>query len=295
MPKQPKHHYVPAFYLKQWAGSPHGRIVEFSRPFKNIVKPRWTSPDGTGYIRGLNLISTLPPEQAERFETVILQKVDGLASSALQKLLSDHKTPWTPKPRSAWTRFLVSILLRNPEALNRAIRYMQNPAGPDADKSRKIYDEAKGPNDLPFEEFLKLHGKQAALLAILQLLNNKKLGTHINTMTWSVLILDNVRFPLLTSDRPLITTNGVGLPNSHIIMPLSPTKVFVAINDLAELARLQSLTPKDLAESINLTVVNNAVSYVWATNERQLRFVQNRMSSTVGSDEWLMAGLGPKI
>jgi hypothetical protein len=188
----------------------------------------------------------------------------------------------------------VSILLRNPEALSRAIHYMQNPAGPDADKSRKIYDETKGPDDPSFEEFLSIHGRQAAFQAILQLLNNKKLGNHINTMTWSVLALENVRFPLLTSDRPLITTNGVGLPSSHIIMPLSPSKVFVAVNDMAELARLQSLTPNDLAESINLTVVNNAVSYVWATNERQLRFVQNRMSSTVGSDEWIMAGLSPQ-
>jgi Protein of unknown function (DUF4238) len=114
-------------------------------------------------------------------------------------------------------------------------------------------------------------------------------------MTWSVLALDNVRFHLLTSDRPLITTNGIGLPNSHIIMPLSPTKVFLAVNELAELARLQRLTPKDLVESVNLTVVSNAVSYVWSTNERQLRFVRNHMSSTVGSDEWIMAGLGPDI
>jgi hypothetical protein len=99
--------------------------------------------------------------------------------------------------------------------------------------------------------------------------------------------------PLLTSDRPVTTTNGLGLPESHIIMPLSQSKVFVAVNKMDELNRLQALAPNVLADSINLTVVNNAVKYVWAPDQQQLRFIQNRMSSTVGSDEWLMAGLGP--
>jgi hypothetical protein len=131
------------------------------------------------------------------------------------------------------------------------------------------------------------------LTAILNLFNNTALGTHINTMTWSVLSLDNTKYPLLTSDRPVTTTNGLGLPESHIIMPLSQSKVFVAVNKMDELNRLQALAPNVLADSINLTVVNNAVKYVWAPDQQQLRFIQNRMSSTVGSDEWLMAGLGP--
>ena len=35
-----KHHYLPVFYLKQWAG-PDRRLCEFSRPHK-VVKPSAT-------------------------------------------------------------------------------------------------------------------------------------------------------------------------------------------------------------------------------------------------------------
>jgi hypothetical protein len=160
--KHPKHHYIPVFYLNKWTDA-NARLVEFSRPYGKTVTPRWTSPDGTGYVRGLNTLPNLPASDAARFETVVLQNVDSLAATAFQKLLSDNKTLWTPKPRSAWTRFLLSILLRNPEAIARAVRYMERAVGPGADESRKLYEAVKGLHDPSFEDFLKIHGKQAAL------------------------------------------------------------------------------------------------------------------------------------
>ncbi len=111
--KLPKHHYIPVFYLRQWATN--GRLIEFSRPYRSVVKARPTSPEGTGYVRGLNVMKGLPPESAEQFETVVMRNVDSLAADALRQLLSgDEDLKWAPKPRSAWTRFLVSLLLRTP-------------------------------------------------------------------------------------------------------------------------------------------------------------------------------------
>lgn len=40
----PHHHYIPVFYLKQWA--PGGRFIEFSRQHGGVVKGRPTSPAG---------------------------------------------------------------------------------------------------------------------------------------------------------------------------------------------------------------------------------------------------------
>jgi Protein of unknown function (DUF4238) len=268
--------------------------VEFCRRYKGVIEPRWTSPDGTGYMRGLNLIPSLPPDQAERFETVILKKVDSRAAEALQKLLSDYRTPWDLKLRSAWTMFLLSVITRNPEAIDRAIRYMQDTTSSAAEKSRKLYDAEKGPHDPPFEEFVVLESKHSALQAILEILNNKQLGIHINKMSWTVHVLKNLRYPLMTSDRPLITTNGIGLPESYVVMPISPSAVFLAVNDPSALTGIQSLTHSEFAELVNLTVVNNAVKYVWATDESQLGFIRKHMSTNVGSDEWIMAGFGPK-
>jgi hypothetical protein len=56
MSKEPKHHYLPRFYLEQWADD-RKRLIEYSRQGPgNFVKARPTSPRGTGYVRGLNTI-----------------------------------------------------------------------------------------------------------------------------------------------------------------------------------------------------------------------------------------------
>jgi hypothetical protein len=47
-----KHHYIPVFYLQQWADA-HGRLLKFSRPYGPAVKHEPTSPRKTGYQRGL--------------------------------------------------------------------------------------------------------------------------------------------------------------------------------------------------------------------------------------------------
>jgi hypothetical protein len=67
MSKEPKHHYIPVFYLKQWMGG-DDRVCEFSKPHDR-VKPRRTHPDGTGYVRGLNTIAGLPPHEARGSKT----------------------------------------------------------------------------------------------------------------------------------------------------------------------------------------------------------------------------------
>ena len=60
--KQPKHHYIPVFYLRQWTGA-DGRLCEFSKPYDR-VKPRRVNPDGTAYVRGLNTVPGMAPEDA---------------------------------------------------------------------------------------------------------------------------------------------------------------------------------------------------------------------------------------
>jgi hypothetical protein len=77
-------------------------------------------------------------------------------------------------------------------------------------------------------------------------------------------------------------------------MPISPSIVFVAVNDPSALTGIQSLTHGEFAELVNLTVVNNAVKYVWATDESQPGFIRKRMSANAGSDKWIKAGFGPK-
>src|SRR5258708_5618558 len=76
------HHFVPVFYLRQWA--PTGNLIEYSRPkgqvFRKVVAPR-----GTGYERDLYSFSDLPADIAQFLESVFLSQNDYKASRAMRK------------------------------------------------------------------------------------------------------------------------------------------------------------------------------------------------------------------
>lgn len=80
-----KHHYIPKFYLKQWAVT-DGELCEFRKPHKTVVD-RMTDPDGTGYVRGLYTFDTHSLD-GSFLERKFLLKVDNDANRALKQLLA---------------------------------------------------------------------------------------------------------------------------------------------------------------------------------------------------------------
>jgi Protein of unknown function (DUF4238) len=74
-----RHHYVPQFYLRGWAGV-DGRLCEYSRPF-DPVKPRMVHPKATAFVHGLHTLHGLPGDASEVIERLFLQKVDQQGAS----------------------------------------------------------------------------------------------------------------------------------------------------------------------------------------------------------------------
>src|SRR6266702_584623 len=109
-----KHHHLPVFYLKRWTGE-DGQLCQFSRPHQEIVSHR-RYPAQTGYVERLYELPGLPPAEAQRIEQGFMQRVDSLAAQALAMLENDESriTP-NSKLRSAWSRFIMSLLMRTPE------------------------------------------------------------------------------------------------------------------------------------------------------------------------------------
>jgi hypothetical protein len=157
MSKEGKHHYIPVFYLKQWAGA-DGRICEFSKPYDR-VKARRVFPHATAYVHGLNRIPGLPPHEADFLESYFFKLSDDLAAKALQILLSGARTlKFSPKVKSGWSRFITSLMMRNPEMVERSMLaakalYEQSRADLQASYARH-----RNPTDPPtYEEYTALH------------------------------------------------------------------------------------------------------------------------------------------
>jgi hypothetical protein len=276
-----KHHYIPVFYLKQWTGADR-KLCEFKRvPGKIAV--RRTFPDGTGYERDLYRIESLPPSLCQVFESEFMKMVDTDANRALQKIACGDVAPWGEELRSAWTRFILSLRFRNPEAVQIIKRQMLDVWRAGIDQVRANYDKLRRADDPPtFSEFM-VHTEpeaphKAALMLLQEIIDNKRVGPSIFAMHWSRVSLEASRVALLTSDRPLDWPHGLDSRDAYIALPIGPKMLFVAGQDDTWARRIASGDPTKTVKSVNLAVVHQARKFVWAFDDAQFRFVQNRMS-----------------
>ncbi|TPI64450.1 DUF4238 domain-containing protein [Mesorhizobium sp. B3-1-7] len=106
-----KHHFLPVFYLRRWALADE-RLVEFSKPFGEVVKPKRVHPEGTGYISRLYAVQGLPDDVAHEMEREFLSPIDSKAAEALKIMLDGGE--FSVAQRLAWSGFLATLLSRMP-------------------------------------------------------------------------------------------------------------------------------------------------------------------------------------
>lgn len=284
-----KHHYIPVFYLKQWQGS-DGRVCEISRPFKKVV-PRRTHPDGTGYIRGLYTIPDAPPEAADYLETEFLKKADDLASRALRRML-DGKMQFPPDMMSAWSRFILSLLHRTPEAMERALTRVSTGYAEEIEAVGIRYASLRGPNDPEtIEEFkqtvMPFAIRRFLVEHVISIIDSENVCVALSNMTWGVMTMHQQRFSLLTSDRPIVMTNGLARDDAHIVMPISPKHIFIAARNERVAGEIRRMADNgELTLALNDKVARQARKYVYSTDDQQLRFIANRLGSKEVNSPW---------
>lgn len=288
MSKEGKHHYIPVFYLKQWTGG-DGRLCEFSKPYDR-VRPRRVHPDGTGYVHGLNTIPGLPPHEANYLETYFMQLTDNYASRALRILLA--KTPWkfTDKERSGWSRFIVSLIARNPETIERlkdAGHALFDKALPDIEAdyaNHKLSTDPPTYAEYVAKNFSNPRGRAAATL-IQRVIDDPQLGNFINQMRWMVLFNSRPKNLLLTSDRPVVMTNGIAHENAQILIPISPHHAFVATNNVQTENYVRDVWHRrQMIEQVNERVTRQSHKYVYGFSDAQLAFVSARLGMKYTAD-----------
>jgi Protein of unknown function (DUF4238) len=106
-----------------------------------------------------------------------------------------------------------------------------------------------------------------------------RLGEHINGMDWRILNLGKPQNAILTSDRPVVMSNGIGNPDSFILVPMTPTHLFVAVNRHRAFEKIgELLQSQALPKLMNNAIVTQAQKFVYGQDDSQLRFVENRLS-----------------
>jgi len=283
-----RHHYIPVFYLKQWTGS-DGRLCEYSRPHE-VVRAKRKHPSATGYVDGLYSLPDAPPEQVQRIEKQLMRSVDDWAAKALSALLQDGPAPAQLDPRLAlgWCRFLYSLIVRNPEHLELARQKMASLGPENLESIREDYPTLRTPADpVTFDEYKAKFALNpisiAAPTALPYLINSRRVARELASFIWITRPVLSAKRTILTSDRPIIMTNGLARSDAHIVIPISPRVLFIASRNEKTNDSINSMTTDEIVETTNNKVAEQAIKYVYGVDDTQLRFVANRLGKKVRS------------
>jgi Protein of unknown function (DUF4238) len=274
------HHFIPAFFLSQWTDV-NEKLVEYTIKHDKLI-PKPIGPRGTGFQPHLYSFSELPPDEAQFIEKVFFNFADRVAADALANHITKTPTPWTVDLVSAWSRFVIALHLRHPDAmpgLRVAVKSIWNGSGA---AYQADYEAIKKPEDPPtFDEYLAARDPLAPskmhVNMIVKAFDNEYLGKHVNNMMWGVIDVSASRHRFLLSDRPVLMADLKEL-FGIIALPIGPTKLFIATNNDAGMRHLRSLPARELVHKLNTYVVGRARKFVWAHDQSQTAFIEKHMS-----------------
>jgi Protein of unknown function (DUF4238) len=274
-----KHHYLPIFYQKRWAGADDGRVCVYSKPHKEPRALR-RHPSQVGFEYDLYKFPGLDFAAASHLERQFFLTADNDAAEALSVLVSPDWSKLNQRLMSGWTRFVMSLIHRTPEAVKRLFDAVVQ----HTEISERTFEENYATLRLPdepatYEEYRKIRPYNPAGIMAVQLIqkviDSQFVGNHFIRMKWSVLTVKSA-YPLLTSDRPIVMTNGISRSEAHVAIPIGPQKLFVAANEQSTIQKLIDLKTDALALAVNDLVVRQSHSFCIGTDDRQLRFFAKR-------------------
>jgi hypothetical protein len=144
------------------------------------------------------------------------------------------------------------------------------------------YEAIKKPEDPPtFDEYLAardpLTATKVSVNMIVKVFDNEILGKHLNNMTWGVIDVGRSPQRFLLSDRAVVFAN-LDNADGSAYLPISPTKLFVAVNAPDRLRQLRALLARDIVHNSNRFLVGRARRFVWAHDRSQGAFIAKHMS-----------------
>lgn len=276
-----KHHYIPVFYLKRWHDPSDNKLIEFTKPLGVKFSISRLNAKSTGFQRRLYSLEGYEPETAQYIETSFFSQIESDASVALDMLeRHGHRANWDSRTRSAWSRFLISLLLRCPEDIAGLRDWSHNRALADPGSAAEAnYCLRKGPEhpETLSQYFEQLHITEKERLlfrSLCRMVDNGAVGTTLNKMEWRVFQSPPSAPSFLTSDRPVIRSGNLRGHNAHVALPIGPRLLFLASPDPDFLNAVLIAHPVTFVKAVNRQVVEAASRFVYGCDDAQQHFVE---------------------
>lgn len=258
-----KHHYLPEWYLSRWKRVWGNEDVtwEFGRVGpQNLLQARYRHPAATGYAIDLYTIPDAPPDRAVQIETEFLQVIDDRGAKAVS--MAERNQIASPQDKGALVQFLLSMLHRSPDR----IAYLENRLA-----------EQLSSNPL-FEGQQSSYYRSAALGVFTDLVQSQIMIDRMMQISVFVITLHESAHDLLTSDNPLMISNGMAHQDAFVMLPIGPRQIIIMAENAEIPQHIAGHDGKTLARAINDAVVVQARKLVFGADRKQIRFIDNRLN-----------------
>jgi len=280
-----RHHFIPRFYLQRWASTTDGKLFRYVRDYRRKVVVAARSPKNAGFGWDLYRIPGVPDEVKNQIERVFMHQVDTTAAELAADLVSDSKSvAMNGRQRSILARFLLSLILRNPEEISKLKLKIRSGWDVELAGLQEAYEAEIWQPGLPesvseYEaQVAPFAAEQTALKIATTLIEHERVRNFISTMNWAIVDVGMTGKSLMTSDRPVVMTNGFGQPDGHIVLPISPNRLLVAATIPNTIDWITGMSRAVLVREMNRKVVGQAVGEVFAVDPHQIDRVQKYMS-----------------
>ena len=181
------------------------------------------------------------------------------------------------------SRFLMSLPLRHPDTLEELKGLINAILDGSSPAIQQRYEADRTP-DMPasYKDYVysKNEGGQARIVLhfVQGVMDNHHLGPFLNNLHWELLDLSRSSYRLLISDRPAQMMN-VQNEKALVLLPMSPSLMFVAFRDPRIFQRLRNLDSNRVCKESNQFLVQRARRFVFSSDESQRDFIISHMST----------------
>lgn len=278
-----RHHYIPQFLLRAWAGADEKIEVFWVAP-QHLRSSRLT-PKFTGYEDDLYALTRaeIAGMKQQDVETDFLQRLDDLAARVLQKMAATGFADLTPEDRCVWVYFIMSLRSRTPEVVSQLHMEGSNSLKDSLDERPEEYEAISKTTDPPTlmewseQQFPGLI-ENFGTMSFPSFVCNPDIGQKILDMKWRLWDFRGQKNHLLLADRPCIFTTGIDDPDLVIALPISPWKAFMATKTDRLTSIMRQQRPKDLLMRMNESSLRQAKIRVYARDASPGRFICNRLN-----------------
>ena len=284
-----KHHYIPQFYLRNWADS-DGRVICYKRvPTGRLVHDQ-VAPKSTGYEEDLYTLDHLPAGIRQAIETYITADVDDRAAKSLQEMVKTKGVrTLTPEQRLSWSQFIVSLPIRNPEAVA-DIKETATKSGMEkaCEEAKRKFPEWAQEDDFgtEFEEIVnedpqtRFLSDNYGLLVITALMRNQQFHKPLLSMKWWVIDFSRSGLSLIVGDRPYVNFRPISHPRTLIYLPISPSLGFFASPEPEKERQLRNQDARFVAREMNRRQAAFAARYIYSADLQHKRLVEKHLRET---------------